>query len=74
MGDTKMARRPHLSLIVLLGFAILFSIYTLSGPSASFADLSSTGLRPEKPNSHYISGGILTGGSIAPKLGNATAK
>jgi FAD-linked sulfhydryl oxidase len=65
-----MARRQHVTLTVVLGFIIFLAVtYTFSGgrPHIGFSDKEAKldlGL-PDR---------ILTGGSIAPKLENATAK
>ncbi|KAF4876401.1 FAD-linked sulfhydryl oxidase ERV2 [Colletotrichum siamense] len=77
-----MARRQHLSLMVILAVVAFFSIsYLFSGsspdaPSPAAAPLkgdtiSSSG---DMPDLGHISNSILSGESIAPKLENATAK
>jgi FAD-linked sulfhydryl oxidase len=68
-----MARRQHVSVTVLLGLAILFSLYYIFSASSPSSDASSTP-PPGTVDLHHISSSILTGGSIAPKLENATAK
>lgn len=80
-----MARRPHITLMLVVG-VILFVLttYMLSSSSSSGAtqhsdtiDLGSGGSSGEqgsKPAFRLVSEEILKGGSIAPKLENATAK
>jgi len=65
-----MARRQHVTLTVVVGFLVFLAItYMLSGGSSHihFSD-------KEAKLDLGLSEGILTGGSIAPKLENATAK
>jgi FAD-linked sulfhydryl oxidase len=65
-----MARRQHVTLTVVLGFIIFLAVtYTFSGgrPHIGFSD-------KETKLDLGLSDSILTGGSIAPKLENATAK
>jgi hypothetical protein len=69
-----MARRQHLSLTVLLGLAVLFSIYYIFSGSPPASDMSAAASPPGNLDVHHIPGNILAGGSIAPKLENATAK
>ncbi|KAK2024570.1 Erv1/Alr family protein [Colletotrichum zoysiae] len=80
-----MARRQHLSLMVLLAVVVFFSVSyffstgsrepSLPAPPAAAAavkgDSSASGDISELG---HISSSILSGGSIAPKLENATAK
>ncbi|OLN93239.1 FAD-linked sulfhydryl oxidase ERV2 [Colletotrichum chlorophyti] len=81
-----MARRQHLSLMVLLAIVAFFSIsYLFSGgsgeaaspaPPAAAAPLKgdSVSTSSDAVDLGHISGSILTGESIAPKLENATLK
>ncbi|KAK0611002.1 ERV/ALR sulfhydryl oxidase domain-containing protein, partial [Immersiella caudata] len=65
-----MARRQHVTLTVVVGFLIFLAVtYTLSGGRSNiqFRD-------KETKLDLGLSDSILTGGSIAPKLENATAK
>jgi FAD-linked sulfhydryl oxidase len=68
-----MARRQHVTLTVVAAFLIFITItYLLSGgdSGASFDDREPKG----KVNVAGLSDSVLHGGSIAPKLENATAK
>ncbi|EFQ35527.1 Erv1/Alr family protein [Colletotrichum graminicola] len=79
-----MARRQHLSLMVLLAVVVFFSISYLFSSSTSEPSspapppaAAAKGDSPESadmPDLDHISASILTGESIAPKLENATAK
>ncbi|KAK0648933.1 ERV/ALR sulfhydryl oxidase domain-containing protein [Cercophora newfieldiana] len=64
-----MARRQHVTLTVVVGFMVFLAVtYMLSGRSHLHLHDKETKL------DLGLSEGILTGGSIAPKLENATAK
>ena len=80
-----MARRPHITLMFVVGVILfVFTTYMLStsGSSAETQHSESFDLGDHKIASHDdgskppfgISDNILKGGSIAPKLENATAK
>ncbi|KAF9870615.1 proteasome A-type and B-type [Colletotrichum karsti] len=82
-----MARRQHLSLMIILGVVAFFSIsYLFSGssrdaaspaPPAAAAPLKGDSVSSssnDTPDLGHISNSILAGESIAPKLENATAK
>ncbi|KAF6838367.1 FAD-linked sulfhydryl oxidase erv2 [Colletotrichum plurivorum] len=81
-----MARRQHLSLLLVVAIVAFFSIsYLFSGPSidaaspkppAAAAPLKgdSVSSSADTPDLGHISNSILSGESIAPKLENATAK
>ncbi|CCC05334.1 hypothetical protein SMACR_08649 [Sordaria macrospora] len=80
-----MARRPHITLMLVVGVILfVFTTYMLStsGSSAETQHSESFDLGDHKIASHDdgskppfgISDNILKGGSIAPKLENATAK
>jgi len=63
-----MARRQHITLMVVAGFFVFLTMtYLLSGGSS---DVDSNGGKLDLG----LSDSVLNGGSIAPKLGNATAK
>lgn len=71
-----MARRQHVTLTVVAGFMFfMFMTYFLSGGNSAFRSSvsSENGGAPEKLDLG-LSDSILKGGSIAPKLENATAK
>ncbi|KAF6823529.1 FAD-linked sulfhydryl oxidase erv2 [Colletotrichum musicola] len=80
-----MARRQHLSLLLVVAIVAFFSIsYLFSGPSidaaspkppAAAAPLKgdSVSSSADTPDLGHISNSILSGESIAPKLENATA-
>lgn len=81
-----MARRQHLTLILMVGLVVFFSLtwFMSSSGTPSVDPLSDSGLQyatSESLKKQPLGGmdfsgldGILTGGSIAPKLGNETAK
>lgn len=76
-----MARRQHFSLMVILTLVAFFSVTYLfsSGASSGGFDGPSAPLAKDSVTSGgldlgHIDGSILSGGSIAPKLENATAK
>jgi FAD-linked sulfhydryl oxidase len=85
-----MARRPHLALTVLFGIIVFFYVsYLFSGPSTNEASTWAPPSRAPpiqdpiavtetnagfKLDLDAIPEGILEGGSIAPKLENATLK
>lgn len=84
-----MARRQHLSLMLIVGVVMFFSLTWLMSSSGSpDADpLAASGLQYQTSQSGSKQGStpmgavdfggldsILTGGSIAPKLGNETLK
>ncbi|KAK3940877.1 putative fad-linked sulfhydryl oxidase [Diplogelasinospora grovesii] len=83
-----MARRQHITLLLVAGFLTFIGLtYLLSGPSSSTPTNRNPASAFEKQSAHNeaptagglefgggISESILTGGSIAPKLENATAK
>ena len=64
-----MARRQHITLIAVAAiFVFMTMTYLLSGGHSSDSDSSDSKL------DLGLSDSLLNGGSIAPKLGNATAK
>ncbi|KAK3690097.1 ERV/ALR sulfhydryl oxidase domain-containing protein [Podospora appendiculata] len=68
-----MARRQHVSLMLVIGVMVFLAMtYLFSGGGSSANDLTPIpqGTKPK----FGVSESILTGGSIAPKLENATAK
>lgn len=80
-----MARRQHLSLILVFGLVAFFSLTWFMSSSGSSSQLAafeydSAGsvkkgsLTPMAAVDFGGLDGILTGGSIAPKLGNETLK
>lgn len=84
-----MARRQHLTLTLIVGVVLffLFTWFVSSEKSPAVDPLSPAGFQfetsdgfkkqPSTPMAPVDFGGldsILTGGSIAPKLGNETAK
>ena len=80
-----MARRQHLTLSIALVVIVFLSIsYLFSGSSDDDFTSPRTSFKSPADNAgasdatdgelDHLPGGILTGGSIAPKLENATAK
>lgn len=71
-----MARRQHVTLTVVAGLMVfMFMTYFLSGSNSAFRSSVSyeEGSTPERLELG-LTDSILKGGSIAPKLENATAK
>ena len=77
LGKVKMARRQHitLSLGILVVFFMVVTYFMSPGSSSAHIRTSdkSPSAKVEQPELG-LSDSILKGGSIAPKLENATAK
>ncbi len=72
-----MARRPHITLMLVVGVTFfLFLTYHMSGSSVERIPLgSASGSGGTKSKASLdLPDSVLTGGAIAPKLENATAK
>jgi FAD-linked sulfhydryl oxidase len=73
-----MARRQHLTLTVVLVVIAFLSISYFLSSGKTVLEPSHTKTKPpvdeSNSNLNHLPGSILVGGSIAPKLENATAK